>query len=240
MNLQKINMVNIPHIFNVYWDNFPKSYLNLLTIKSFIYYHPAWKINIFINSNDIYNECKYLSSLINNKKINIINVKFNDLRIKKSNIKWYILSTMGGIWSDLDIIYLNSIHNILDQSLDSNIILFDSPNDYYTDGFYASNQNNKIFTDMIQSDSNLLNKNNLKIYNDSKIKILNARMIVPFKSIELKKIFKYNFSHKLYDCLGVKWFDGSSEAIKFLSNNHSLNNGSAISMLYTMFDQNAK
>src|SRR5690349_7515983 len=118
----------IPKIFNAYWDQSPLSYMNYLTVKSFSYYNPDWIIHIYVPTQKtekitwITNEQKikytgvdYWSELTNGKikNLTIIPIDFESIGfynhasevIKSDYLRWHLLSTTGGLWSDLDILY---------------------------------------------------------------------------------------------------------------------------------------
>ena len=119
-----------PKLLFLYWDGSPLAYLNYLTVISFNNYNPEWKIIVFTpthKTNEISwtteeQKEKYIGKCyfdelykINNvviKKIDLDKIGFyNEASevIKSDYFRYYILEEYGGLWSDFDIIYTNSI-----------------------------------------------------------------------------------------------------------------------------------
>jgi hypothetical protein len=120
--------LSVPKIFHVYWGGGVLPYLRYLTVKSFQKLNSDWKIILWIpkihtkentwNSHELEYpvNCKdYYSELL--KLDNVHEVDFEDMGFKntaseahKSDfLRMYLLYTVGGIWSDTDIIYFKPI-----------------------------------------------------------------------------------------------------------------------------------
>lgn len=121
----------IPKIAHFYWGEKTLPYMRYLTISSFARYNPEWKIKLYtptIGSSSITwpsHEHKY--KLLNVKnyydellQLNIehIEIDFNQKfgvsnnmpEVHKSDyLRWHLLSTEGGLWSDMDILYFASM-----------------------------------------------------------------------------------------------------------------------------------
>ena len=134
-----------PKIFHYYWDDFKKfSYMNLYSLKSSVHYHPdfihiIWcpknpEKNItwteFCNKDYIYdtNWEKYIEEIKNLKTVEIIykdigsfiNVDQKMSEIHKSDLfRYKILHKYGGIWSDLDIVYIKHITDVINFEFDT-------------------------------------------------------------------------------------------------------------------------
>lgn len=125
---------NIPKILHVYWDLSALSYLQLLTLKTFIHYNPTWSIRIhcpkhrFTGSNTwntLEQKIKYIGPDYTEEMFGLPNLTVeyvdvsdfgfsNDLPevFKSDIIRWHLLSKHGGCWSDMDILYTKPIDTL--------------------------------------------------------------------------------------------------------------------------------
>tara|TARA_B110000967_G_C18887249_1_gene564844 strand:+ start:284 stop:3280 length:2997 start_codon:yes stop_codon:yes gene_type:complete len=142
-----------PKIFHYYWDDFKKfSYLNLYSLKSSVHYHPdfihiiwcpympekniTWDefCNKEFNSDDSWE--KYVKDI---KKMTNVKIIYKDIskfidvnsemsEIHKSDLfRYKILCRYGGIWSDLDIVYIKSITDVINFNFDTINFLCKAP-----------------------------------------------------------------------------------------------------------------
>lgn len=177
----------IPKQIHFYWDASKACYLTNLAIKSFIFNNPKWEVNLwvpklvckksviwekneFIPPHSIeYNDHDYLDyELYKKLGINIRYIDYFDLGLKKninevlkSDIfRWKILSTEGGVWSDLDILFTNRIERTDFERYDFSYNeiecvvseysrnIEDTKIDFYYIGFLMSSPNNKFYKTM--------------------------------------------------------------------------------------------
>jgi Glycosyltransferase sugar-binding region containing DXD motif len=122
-----------PKILHLYWGkNRPLSYLRYLTVKTFISLNPVWQVKLWVPTSinkeyipwktgeqiEGYNGKDYLVDL----EVCLINMSIigipDDLpEVHKADLfRWYILGKEGGVWSDMDILYVRSITERLIQS----------------------------------------------------------------------------------------------------------------------------
>lgn len=146
--LSENNKISCPKIFHYYWDDFKKlSYLNFYSLKTSVYYHPDYIHVIWCpknpNSDVTWNEfCNkehsgdnkwvyYLNLISSMRNVTIIYKNMDQLmnisntmsEIHKSDLfRYYIIERYGGIWSDLDIVYIKPITDII--NFDFNTINF--------------------------------------------------------------------------------------------------------------------
>ena len=126
----------IPKKIHFYWDGSKGCYLTNLAFKTFIFNNPEWEINLwmpkilykniikwekqeFVPPHFIdYNDYDYINyEYLKNNGVNIHNIdyyelglKFNINEVLKSDIfRWKILYEIGGVWSDLDILFVDKI-----------------------------------------------------------------------------------------------------------------------------------
>lgn len=127
-------MKNIPKIAHFYWDNNRLSYLHYLTIVSFHKFNPNWEIKLYNSGVDKtapimwdthshkipYTNINYLSKLKSLPYVQNVIVDMNELDIppdipeifKSDILRWYLLGTDGGLWSDLDILYFKPVEEL--------------------------------------------------------------------------------------------------------------------------------
>lgn len=119
-------MNNIPKVAHLYWDRGPMSWLQSVTIDTFIKYNPEWGINVYIPKQVYVGDSKYIPDYVgedffwrveSNPIINIIEVDLDDYGIRtdlhnilRSDIlRYHLLYDIGGLWSDFDVIWLKPI-----------------------------------------------------------------------------------------------------------------------------------
>ena len=149
------------------------SWLRYMTLYSFRHFHPDWDINLYINYSELKTKpwatiidqdfFNYKGSSYYNKieelNINIIpwelsrpDCPVEDLKWKnispsqKSNFfKWKLLGTDGGVYSDMDILYINSIDKLFNQMNEESYDTVISYSGYYSIGFMMSCPENAFF-----------------------------------------------------------------------------------------------
>ena len=163
----------IPKIFHYYWDDLCKfSYMNLYSLKSSIYYHPDYIHIIWCPKNPekniTWDECcnkdfnqdeyylKYVNEIKNMKNVQIIyknmdnflKVDNNMSEIHKSDLfRYKILNHYGGIWSDLDIVYIKNVTDIINFEFDTiNFLCKDEKDYYFPIGLLFSKRNSYLFS----------------------------------------------------------------------------------------------
>ena len=256
----------IPHIFHCYIGSGSLTYMAYLTIRSFIYYNPSWIINIYVPIN--YSDTKYSNNYwkdlmdlsVNKIVMNFEKIGFyNDAtEINKLNyIKWHILSTVGGLWSDPDILYINSVENtIFKTKKDFDTLIFNINNEYYPIAFFMSKANNTFFAKIKESVINMYKTNNntnviniLKTkyptieniilnFPETKFNVEDKNIYLPFEYIEIDKIYKSNNINSLNkNTIGIYLFQGSDNAQIFNNNleNELEKNDSTISIFINKF-----
>lgn len=130
----------IPKKIHFYWDGSKFDYLTKLTLQTFVFHNPDWEVNLWMpnlkHNNKIlweekefipphsfqYNDIDYLDLkfLKDTLGINIQNINYFDLGLKKNYhevlksdlFRWKILHDEGGVWSDMDILFVNNIEKV--------------------------------------------------------------------------------------------------------------------------------
>jgi len=160
----------IPNILHVFWGRNKKlSYLRYLTLTSFRRHNPDWEIRFHMSKNPQRVESwatgeqkqheylgdDYLKSVedIHGLSFYEWDEKELDMQpeasevLKSDVLRLYILSTVGGVWSDMDILYTKplDIDHCFPGGLESYIC---RNGDSYAIGFLASESNSMFYRKM--------------------------------------------------------------------------------------------
>jgi len=164
--------LEIPKIMHVYWGGYDLSYLRYLTVKTFHDLNPDWEIRFYYPTHPtkriswVTSEQKHITPTTNfieklmELPITKIPVDFeeygfsNDIsEVHKSDIlRLLLLSTVGGLWSDMDILYfkpmgwfyLNHNRNINAETIYCN-------REYgHSIGFLMAKPENKFFEQLLK------------------------------------------------------------------------------------------
>lgn len=112
---------NIPKIAHFYWGASALPLSRYLTLASFSKYNPDWELRLYRpTTTSTYGRCYaeaytgkcYLDEAEKIAKVEYVDFGyFSDLwDVHKSDIlRWHLLSTIGGIWSDMDILYVDNV-----------------------------------------------------------------------------------------------------------------------------------
>lgn len=160
--------LKIPKIFHVYWGGGKLNYLRFMTIKTFMKYNPDWEIiylypsqstkqttwGTYENKNECF-LCKDFTSELFNLPVTRKEIDFekygisNDIpEVHKSDfIRLIQLTQYGGLWSDMDILYIRPMNDFyLNFENNKNIETFLCNNLYgYSVGFMMSTKENPFF-----------------------------------------------------------------------------------------------
>lgn len=127
----------IPKKIHFYWDGGKFDYLTKLTLQTFVFHNPDWEVILWMpnmkHHNKIiweekefipphsfqYNDVDYLDIkfLKETLGINVKHIDYFDVGLKKNYHKsdlfrWKILHDEGGVWSDMDILFVNNIEKV--------------------------------------------------------------------------------------------------------------------------------
>lgn len=252
------NEISCPKIFHYYWDDFRKfTFMNLYSLKTSKHYHPDYihiiwcPINIydkitwneFCHKEDVEYDNNFMDEIkeLNIKIIKIdislfLNIDNEISEIHKSDLfRYKILNTFGGIWSDLDIVYIKKITDVI--NFDFTNILFKCFHPiykniiYYPIGLLLSKRKNNFY-------SNLLNIVIIKFFDSNRYQCIGSEMFkILFESkkyldvILLDETIYMNYIwcninelfigyteniKDLDNTIGFHWFNGSNETKKYL------------------------
>jgi hypothetical protein len=159
--------LNIPKILYLYWGGGNYHYLRFLTVKTFMKYNPDWEI-VFMypkyptnnvswhNPDQRYKtQCTDFMSEVMKLPITKMEIDFtkygfsNDMsEVHKSDfIRLVQLSTIGGVWSDMDIIYFKPMTSLYFNKIENkHIETFYCDHNYgHSVGFLMASEGNKFF-----------------------------------------------------------------------------------------------
>ena len=159
----------IPKIAHFYWGNEKLPYLRYLTVYSFHKYNPDWEIRVYYpkikqtnipwttkeqkyDSNvkeDYYPALKTLPVTLIEMDFSILGLRNDYPEVHKSDfLRWYLLANIGGLWSDMDVIYFDSMNNININKRNNKdgdtVVCCRQPKDFSI-GFMLSSFNNDFY-----------------------------------------------------------------------------------------------
>ena len=237
----------IPKIMNFFWDKSSLSYLQLLTITSFNKFNPDWRIIIhepeylfkmntwlsgeqkipYIGKN-YYSELRRLP-YVEFKEVDFESIGFKrnvSSVIKSDYLRWKLLSTEGGGWSDMDILYIKPItHLKCDNNIDT-VICYSTYG--HIIGFFLASKNNdffKITEEEINSNydkseyqslgATLLNGLNRNMKGDNILNLV-RHVLYPYDYTKVNMLFNENDLHRIsVNTIGVHWYNGSHISREF-------------------------
>jgi len=132
------NKQSIPKVMNFFWAGGEIPWLRYLTLKSFRELNPDWKVNLY--STEQYN----LSELDIETKLWMPPVKNLSHEHASDVFQWELLSTDGGFYSDMDILYIKPVQ---DNWLLTDVLTCLSLG-YMTIGFFGASPENTLFSDI--------------------------------------------------------------------------------------------
>lgn len=181
---------NFPKILHLYWDCSSFSYLNLMTVLSFMKCHVGWKINIYCPKNpnkniswitdeqkykyigkDYFDELKKINNVLIHKiDTDDLPFKYKEASevIKSDYFRLYVLNKYGGVWSDFDIIYTNNIEKHYKQkkiNSKKTLIIYkywwnEAERFVYPVGLFISQKRNSILTKILENIELFYDKSN--------------------------------------------------------------------------------
>jgi len=179
-------LTQIPKILHVYWGGNNLSFLRYLTVTTFMRQNPDWEIRFYYPTHPT----KEMSWATNEQKgmppttdwvpemmrlpITKVPVNFeqfgyknNISEVHKSDvIRLILLSTVGGLWSDMDIFYFKPISwSHLNRDKYKDIETFYCNNDYgHSIGFLMATPGNKFFAKLLELSKTAYNQHNYQTY----------------------------------------------------------------------------
>lgn len=230
--------LTIPKILHTYWGGGIMPYLRYVTIKSFMKYNPDWEIMFWYpkypftkikwrtGELDYKIHCKDFLPELMNLPIKKTVVDFNEIgflndvteNFKSDYLRAHTLNTIGGVWSDMDIIYFKPITNlIVNDPKNKHIETFVCISGYgHSNGFLMSIKGNKFYEKIL-----LLSKHNFNqslyqsigptLYNTYYRDIQLINKLAPTVNIEMNTVYSHNAGqiHEFLDGTPPRFTNGS-------------------------------
>lgn len=126
----------IPKIAHFYWGGGPLPYINYLTLATFKYHNPLWKMVLYSPHTPTKNAMtfhkqkayggddyiQYAKKIVDHRIVDLSKIGIpSDIHdVQRSDLfRWHILSTTGGLWSDMDILYVNQVERWVNLDKDA-------------------------------------------------------------------------------------------------------------------------
>lgn len=251
----------IPKVLYLYWDGSSLSYLQYLTVVTFKEQNPTWSVVMYMPTHrftgktwhtteqkTVYTGKNFLDDLykldIDVRKINFDDIGFrNDIPevIKSDYLRYWLLGHYGGMWSDMDVIYLKPVDELFNKNLS---VLGDSNNintvicyflNHYPIGLFMSTPNNSFFLHLQQSALSYLNINEYqsigcilvkncfdnpvdikKKFPELNILVMPNSCYLPYAWNAIDNIFLHNKSENITGpTIGIHWFNGSASSVAY-------------------------
>ena len=248
----------IPKILHLYWGaNKKLSFLRYLTAWTFAKQNPDWEIIVWHSEDpclfeswgtDEQKDCNwdgidYMLELSSIPKLTTMELDFSPLGIgdgvpeviKSDIFRLYILTHMGGVWSDFDILYFNPMDSYL-KTLESKQYAYVCYTDkkYFSIGFLMGERGNSFYDGMwrvarakldfakkieYQMVGSKLFKEFVSKRGVDGIGFIPSEIIYPYRYNEGVELFGERLHWDRYRTgLGVHWFGGSKECVEMDNN----------------------
>lgn len=252
-------LTKIPKVAHFYWGGRQLSYLQYQTIKTFMKHNPTWQCKFYFpavpqpdiswgsyeqrysfKGDDYFNNVMELG--IEVKKIDFTEFGLtNEMsEVHKSDfLRWHLLANEGGLWSDMDVLYVKSIDNMeLNKKENAELDTIICISNYgHSIGFLLAAPNNVYFKSLWDESPKVWHKDNYQavgvlminqMYPDLEtiriklpgINVASVPMttVYPWDANAVKGIFRMSDSQKIdRDTVGIHWYAGHPLVGEFLS-----------------------
>jgi len=246
----------IPKVLHLYWGGQNLSYLRYLTVVSFRQQNPDWKIKIHrpffpydgeITWGDLPHSQKGLATAgeyayiekLEDSYVEFVGHDFEKYGFKNNipetykadYLRYLLLSTEGGVWSDFDILYFRSMNSVSlnkreNENIDMGICIF--PDGLVPIGFLFSSPGNPVYAQLeilakqrlnlkkyqsIGADLFLLPEMNLQNF-PINVGLISKDTVYALDWSQTKDIFINNVPLEK-DAIGIHWYAGDLIAQQF-------------------------
>jgi len=248
-------VLNIPKILHIYWGGGKLPYLRYLTVKTFMEHNPDWEVMFcypkypvsqvswvsYENRQPVLLVKDFLPTLMS-LPIQKTEIDFSEYGIsnsicevhKSDFIRLIQLSKYGGLWSDMDIIYIKPMNDFyLNNNNNKEIETYVCNNNYgHSIGFMMGSKENNFFSKLLELAKESYNPRYYQIigatlYNHHFPTIEDINKLTPAINIDMSVVYPYvaGLEHKLFErekleitdkTIGVHWFAGHPLWNKFL------------------------
>lgn len=250
----------IPKIAHFYWGNRELPYLRFLTVYSFYKFNPDWKVKFYYakfpydkktwHTTENKYEFRGGDYTYQLKDLNIEMIEFdmesigvrNDISevFKSEYLKNYLSTRYGGLWSDMDIIYFESMNSIsinTPENKDATNIISTNEKYGHSVGFTLASPNNEYHNyflakakEQLKIESyqcigpDLVNKTCRSIeavrakFPNATIINMSLDTVYAYDCTRLAKIYNSNSMDYFTDnSIGLHWYGGWKEAGKYIN-----------------------
>lgn len=158
------HLKKIPNIAHFYWGGGALSYLRFLSVVSFKKQNPDWQVQVHVPTVDSVAPANWNNNISQDFRSQLaeldVKVIAHDFdrygftnqahEVHKSDfLRWLLLSNQGGLWSDIDILYVRPMNNLAENTAENSMIdtvlcpLMSSGK--HTVGFILGSENNNFY-----------------------------------------------------------------------------------------------
>lgn len=264
-------MKNLPHLAFTYWSGDTLTPLHILTLKSLILHNEDLEVIVYTTSKDIssnhrsfelgYDEHKEyvtgtlpFSELHSISGIKVIEIDFEALYgIRGALFPTYLaditrikkLEEHGGIWFDMDILFLKPFQDEMLTFTESKSLKTVSYSNTIATGFCIALPNSSLMKEMSRRLDQIILEStytekyqslgpdlwrdvigrsymNSSLHLHPEIEAIDYKVIYPFLYTELDKLYSTEFSDERInkETLGIHWYNGASLTRKYLNSRY--------------------
>lgn len=245
----------IPKIAHFYWGNSTLPFLRYLTLKTFSHYNPDWQLILYIpiktdsqitwdtpENKTNFNGIDYTYKLEEMSNLNIVKIDFykylqisNDTSdVHKSDfLRWKLLSEQGGMWIDMDIIFIKPIAESECNINKNTNLIFCQCRYGHSIGFIGSSADNAYYKHINKMAREKYNKRSYQsigceLINGSDIfgimhkynykgQFIAPETVYPLDAIRIRHIYNGDFPLDDPRTIGLHWFGGDSMAFPYVN-----------------------
>jgi len=237
------HLTKIPKILHCYWGGNSLPYLRYLTIDTFHRLNPDWQIRYYYPINPkkehswVTTEQKYKETWdnwidkIDTSYVSAIGISFEDAKKNMSEVhrsdylRWQLLSGLGGLWSDMDILYVKPMEALYvntEENSDKETVVCISGYGHSV-GFMMGSRRNVVFKTMADKSLASYSSNQYQCMGSVLFNKLypNIELIPRGINLSMDVVYAYDANHvrELFsdnrpnrftnNTIGVHWYAGS-------------------------------
>jgi hypothetical protein len=159
------HLKNIPQVAHFYWGGGPLSYLRFLSVKSFKKQNPDWQVKVHVPVTNSQAPTSWANNIkqdfrkqIDTLDVTIVQHDFDQYGVnnqahevhKSDFLRWRLLATEGGVWSDIDIFYIKPMESLEANTFENSNVDVAlcplKPPHKHTVGFMLASKDNKFYS----------------------------------------------------------------------------------------------
>jgi len=212
-----------------------KHYLSYYTGENFLREIEKHNVNIISLNSSLYSDINTIRDQYTKMEMPFFPVQSSVIH-RKDILQWFLLATKGGIFADMDILFIQPMDRVFTEDRKSTEALMVYENGYFSMGLIASSPNNKLFRDVyihalenftlgkyestgITSLRNSLlphppNWDSIAVkYPEMKVDCLPTGYLYPFKAADVYRYFGADnldiSTEQVQDSIGLHWYGGN-------------------------------